>query len=275
MRNFLGLIYGMAYGIAQIIPGLSGGTFLVIFGCYDVVCGAFALDIKKIKENFLFLVFFGIGTVGGLLGFAYAIAFLLSAFGIQTNLFFMGLILGGIPLIVKFATEDEKIKPLCIVPFLLGFALVFSLFLMERFGVIGSDIVKDPSVIFFIRIFIYAFVAAAAMVMPGISGAFVLLAFGAYDMFIEALKGFDFVVLVPAVIGVLTGIVAGAKLVLLVIRKFRLMVYSAIMGMVIGSVAPLFPEGIGFNLATLIGIGCMGLGGWLTMFMGKREGSPQ
>jgi putative membrane protein len=199
--------------------------------------------------------------------------FFFFSFGIQTNLFFMGLILGGIPLIAKLATENEKVKPICIVPFLFGFALVFSLFLMERSGMMGSDMVKEFSIVFFIRIFIYAFVAAAAMIMPGISGAFVLLAFGAYDMFIEALIGFDFVVLVPAVIGVLAGIVAGAKLVLLAIRKFRLMVYSAIMGMVIGSVAPLFPEGAGFNLATLVGVACMGLGGWLTVVMGKREGN--
>lgn len=271
MRNFLGLIYGMAYGIAQVIPGLSGGTFLVIFGCYDVVCEAFALNFKEIKKNFLFLVFFGTGTIGGLLGFAHLIVFLLSAFGIQTNMFFMGLILGGIPLIVTLATEDEKIKPVCIVPFLLGFGLVFSLFLMEMFGIIGSDIVKELNFIFFVRIFIYAFLAAIAMIVPGISGAFVLLAFGAYDMFLEALNGFDFVVLIPAVLGILVGIVAGAKLVLLVMRKFKLMVYSAIMGMVIGSIAPLFPTGIGINWATLVGIICLGLGGWLTVVMGCKD----
>ncbi|MCL2718365.1 MAG: DUF368 domain-containing protein [Lachnospiraceae bacterium] len=271
MRNLLGLIYGMVYGIALVVPGLSGGTFLVIFGCYDTICEAFALNIKAIKKNILFLVCFGIGAVGGLIGFAHAIVYLLSVFGIQTNLFFMGLILGGIPMIAKLATEDEKVKPICIIPFLIGFSAVFLLFMMERLGIFATDINQELSFVFVIQIIIYSFFAAMAMIMPGISGAFILVAFGVYDLFMEALKGFNFSVLIPAAIGILLGIVVGAKLVLLVIKRYKLMIYSAIMGMVVGSVAPLFPGGVGFNLATLIGIGFMVLGGLLTVMLGKKE----
>jgi len=271
MRYFLGLIYGMVYGVALVVPGLSGGTFLVIFGCYDVVCEAFSLNIRSIKKNFLFLACFGIGAVGGLIGFAHAIVYLLAAFGIQTSLFFMGLILGGIPMIAKLATQDEKVKPICILPFLIGLSVVVSLFTMEKMGMFGTDLSQDANFIFIIRIIIYSFFAALAMIMPGISGAFVLVAFGVYDLFMAALKGFEFPVLIPAGIGVILGIVVGAKLVLLVINKFKLMVYSAIMGMVVGSIAPLFPSGIGLNFATLIGIVCLAAGGWITFTLGKRE----
>ena len=271
MRNIFGLIYGMVYGVALVVPGLSGGTFLVIFGCYDIICEAFSLNIKAIKKNIVFLIFFGIGAVSGLIGFAHAIVYLLSAFGVQTNLFFMGLILGGIPMIAKLATQDEKVKPICILPFLIGLAIVVSLFLMESMGMFGTDLSQDANFIFAIRIIVYSFFAALAMIMPGISGAFVLVAFGVYDLFMEALKGFEISVLVPAVIGVLLGIVVGAKLVLLVINKFKLMVYSAIMGMVVGSIAPLFPSGVGFNLATFVGIFCLAAGAWITVVLGKRE----
>ncbi|MCL2050667.1 MAG: DUF368 domain-containing protein [Lachnospiraceae bacterium] len=270
MRNLLGLIYGMVYGVALVVPGFSGGTFLVIFGCYDTICEAFALNFKAIKKNFLFLVCFGIGAVGGLIGFAHAIVYLLSIFAIPTSFFFMGLILGGIPMILKLACEDEKLKPVCIVPFLIGFFLVISLFLMENFG-IATDFNQEQSFVFSLSIMVYSFFTAIAMIIPGISGAFILVAFGVYDLFMEALKSFNFTVLIPAAAGILLGIVAGAKLVLLVISKFKLMVYSMIMGLVVGSVAPLFPSGAGFNTATLLSLICFIIGGLITFKLAQRN----
>jgi len=267
LRNIFGLVYGIVYGAAHIVPGLSGGTFLVIFGCYDTVCEAFALNFKEIKKHFFFLLFFGIGTVAGIFGFAYVITFLLHSFGIQINLFFMGLILGGIPLIVQIATEETKFKPFCILPFLLGLALVVSLFFIEKVGVTANSVNLN----FTLWITLYSFIAAIAMVLPGISGAFVLVAFGVYDLFMESLKTLDLAVLIPAVIGILFGIVLGAKLILLVIKKFKIIIYSAIIGMVIGSVLPLFPDGFGLNIATLTGIVCFALGGLTAVMMGKRE----
>ena len=58
MQNILAILYGLVFGIANIIPGVSGGTMLVVFGCYDKVCGALTLDFKEIKKHFKFLVFF-------------------------------------------------------------------------------------------------------------------------------------------------------------------------------------------------------------------------
>jgi len=273
MRSFLGFIYGIVYGVAHVVPGLSGGTFLVIFGCYETVCEAFALNIRTIKKHLFFLLFLGIGTIVGLIGFVHAITFFLDNFGIQTNLFFMGLILGGIPLIVKIATEEERFKSVCLLPFILGLALVVSLFFLEKFGVFEMDGVQGVDTAFFVRIALYSFVAAIAMVMPGISGAFILVAFGVYDMFIGAVKVFDFAVLLPAAIGAVIGIVFGAKLILLVIQKSKLIVYCAILGMVIGSVAPLFPDGLGLNAATLAGLVCLACGGAISIIMGARQNS--
>ena len=265
------MVYGIVYGIAHVIPGLSGGTFLVIFGCYDMVCEMFALNIRVIKKHRYFLLLFAIGTLGGLFGFAHAITYLLDGFRIQINLFFMGLILGGIPLIAKTATEEEKFKPVCLLPFVLGFALVLALFLAERSGAFGTGALQSYDLMFSVKIVLYSILAAVAMVMPGISGAFVLVAFGVYDLFMEAIKGLDLMVLVPAVVGVLVGIVAGAKLVLLVLKKARLIVYSAILGMVIGSVAPLLPDGLGLNAGTLAGAACLALGAAVAYFMGRME----
>ena len=271
MQNFLGLIYGIVYGVAHIVPGLSGGTFLVVFGCYDLVCEAFALNIKTIKKHFLFFVLFGIGTVGGIAGFAHAITYLLINFEIPLHLLFMGLILGGLPHIVQIATEEEKLRPMCALPFALGFALIVALFLFEKSYAFEMSALQETDFTFAVKIVLYSFVAAVAMVMPGISGAFVLVAFGVYDVFLGALSSLDFSVLIPATIGVLLGIVAGAKLILLTLKRYKLIVYSAILGIIIASVIPLFPAGIGLNAETLAGIVCFVLGIFIVARMGKGQ----
>ena len=119
MQNALGILYGAIFGVANIIPGVSGGTMLVIFGCYDKVCGALALDIKEIKRNLKFLIFFAVGALLGIVGFSNLISLLFENFPTMTYMFFMGLIIGSVPLIVRNATVKEKFRPICAVPLLL------------------------------------------------------------------------------------------------------------------------------------------------------------
>jgi putative membrane protein len=154
---------------------------------------------------------------------------------------------------------------------LLGFALVVSLFIIEKLGFAGDNAAQAYDTAFFVKIAVCGFFAAIAMVMPGISGAFVLVVLGVYGIYIEALTNFDMAILVPGIIGILIGIVVGAKLVLLVIKKHTLFAYSAIMGMVIGSVLPLIPGDLGLNPATVLGIIFLALGGGLGVVLGRRE----
>ena len=134
MSNFLGIVFGLVFGIANIIPGVSGGTMLVTCGCYDKVCGALALDFKEIKKNIKFLIFFGIGAVLGIIGFSNLITLLFDNFPTETYMFFIGLIIGSIPLIIRNATLKEKFKPICAVPFIISLALVIGLAVLESFS---------------------------------------------------------------------------------------------------------------------------------------------
>ena len=134
MSNFLGIVFGLVFGIANIIPGVSGGTVLVTCGCYDKVCGALALDFKEIKKNIKFLIFFGIGAVLGIIGFSNLITLLFDNFPTETYMFFIGLIIGSIPLIIRNATLKEKFKPICAVPFIISLALVIGLAVLESFS---------------------------------------------------------------------------------------------------------------------------------------------
>jgi putative membrane protein len=232
-KNLLGTLYGAAFGIALVIPGFSGGTLLVIFGCYDKICGALALDFKAIKRNFLFLVLFAIGALAGVLGFAHGITFMLERFPMWTYLFFSALILAGLPSIIKAAQTDGKpFKLICIVPFILGLGLIIALAFINT-----TD--TNAQSVGVVRLIASSALAAVTLIIPGVSGAFMLLVLGIYDVVMSALRNLDLSVILPAGIGIVLGLIVGAKLIMLLLNKFRLMVYSAIIGMVIGSVVML------------------------------------
>ena len=368
MQNLLAVFYGLVFGIANIIPGVSGGTMLVVFGCYDKVCGALTLNLKEIKKNIVFLIFFGIGAVIGILGFAFVISWLFENCPVQTNLFFMGLILGSVPLILRNATVSEKFRPSCRVPFLIGLAAVVGLTLLqsgssadglkvmvsggavivtnpsgnpaveswsieaetdfsgitveggdyaveykpgtvdkikEIFGLSGESeeipntiVPKNPALApgetavspitggtlgefeavsryamstgLFVKLLLATFVAAVAMIIPGVSGSFVMVTLGTYAPVIGAIKELDLLTLVPVAVGAVGGIVLGARLVTFLMKRFRLMTFSVILGLVAGSVFAVFPAGFGLNFATLAGLLTFAVGGAVSLLVGKK-----
>lgn len=371
MNNFLGVIYGAVFGVANVIPGVSGGTMLVAFGCYDKVCGALALDFKEIKKNIKFLIFFAIGAALGIVGFSNIISLLFEKFPTETYMFFIGLILGSIPLIIRNATVKEKFRPVCAVPFLIALGLVIGLALLESgsadpapvtvqengtlyydvtftnnsnqtindwwiekewdwnnheggvmvfethdesvkvtfkqgftdklFGKAGDEVIvpvgnseikPGESVtftvlathkfiltpkysytinpLFIATIVLASFAAAVAMIIPGVSGSFIMVLLGTYSTVISAVKDFNFAVIIPTAVGVLLGLIFGAKLIRLLLSKARLMVFSAILGMCAGSLYAILPEGFGLNIDTLIGVFALALGGVISFFVGKN-----
>ncbi len=376
MNNLLAALYGLVFGIANIIPGVSGGTMLVVFGCYHKVCRALSLNFKEIKKNIVFLVFFGIVAVLGIVGFSFVISALFADFPIPTYMFFMGLIVGSVPLIIRNATVKEKFKPYCIAPFLAAIVLVVGLSMLEKggasepytlshdidngnysltiennsdrtiksweirleeggvdpkFTVSGAKLIQkhslseklmelftdvpDPfntfipeegavipphekAVIhcdfygggaeslslanmkltvsyamdlpFFLTLFFASLIAAVAMIIPGVSGSFIMVLLGTYSTVIGAIKNLDIMVLVPVAVGVIIGIVFGARLISFLLKKYRLTVFSAILGLVVGSIYAIFPEGFGLNLPTLIGAVTFLAGAAVSYIVGKK-----
>ncbi len=254
LRYFL---CGLVFGTANVIPGVSGGTMLVVFGVFDRLTEAIS-GIKKIFQNFWFLLTFALGAGGGIVLSAFVISSLFQNFGVQTNMFFIGLILGGVPLIYKFGTEEHGVKPSCIVPFVIAMAVVIGLTVLEKTDVfkLAPDVVTGFDVVISLKLVVCAAVAAVTMIIPGISGSFVMMLLGVYETIIGAIKDMNFLVIVPFAIGAVIGIIGGAKLISILIRKNKLMVYSALMGLVIGSVYAILPDGFGFNLQTGYGFAC-------------------
>lgn len=273
MQYVLAVLYGLVFGIANIIPGVSGGTMLVVFGCYDKVCGALSLNLKEIKKNIVFLVFFGIGAVIGLVGFSFVITWLFEYFPTETYMFFMGLIVGSAPLIIRNATVKQKFTPVCIIPFVLSLALVVGLAMLEGSGVsadTGPVVTTGTSFADMILYLFAGFVAAVAMIIPGVSGSFIMVLFGTYQPVIASIKSLDFAILIPTAIGVVCGLVLGARLITFLMKRFRLIVFSAILGLVVGSLYAIFPAGFGLNTDTFIGIAALAAGFALSFAVGKN-----
>lgn len=249
---------GVVFGTANVIPGVSGGTMLVVFGIFDKLTESIS-GIKKIFENIKFLLTFGLGAGAGILLSAKVINQLFDSFPIQTNMFFIGLIVGGIPLIYRLGTSEKKVKPLCAAPFIIAMAAVIGLTVLERLDVfkLAPDVVEGFDLVISLKLVVCAAIAAVTMIIPGISGSFVMMLLGVYETIIGALGDFNFYVIIPFAIGAVIGIIFGAKLISFLIKKNKLMVYSALMGLVVGSVYAILPEGFGFNLQSGYGFVCL------------------
>lgn len=272
------VLCGVVFGIANVIPGVSGGTMLVVFGIYDQLTEAIS-GVKAIIKNIVFLLFFGLGAGVGILGFASLIKFLFDSFGVQTNMYFIGLILGSVPMIYRMGTSEKRVRPLCAVPFVIAMALVIGLTMLSNYMEANQLIPAAESVTGFsafmtVKLLICTFIAAVAMIIPGLSGSFVMMLLGVYQTVIGAIqiKALNFYVIIPVAVGVLLGIILGAKLISTLIKKYKLMMYSAIMGLVIGSVYAILPSGFGFNLQTGYGFVCL-LFGVLTSVLVEKLGN--
>lgn len=248
MKEFIvNILRGMVIGIANVIPGVSGGTMMVSMGIYDRLILVLTHFIKRMKETIALLVPIGIGMLLSIAIFAKIFSeVLFPRFPLQTNLFFIGLILGGLPVIYG-KVKGNSIKIPQILAFVLFFVMVVGFALVGEGGDASADI--SFSVVNVIKLFGVGIIAAATMVIPGVSGSMIMMILGYYNTiidtindFINALKDFDiaamletFVVLVPFGIGVVVGVVAVAKLIEFMLKKYPLVTYWAIIGLIVAS----------------------------------------
>lgn len=248
MKEFImNILRGIVIGISNVIPGVSGGTMMVSMGIYDRLILVLTHFVKRMKEAVALLVPIAIGMLLAIALFAKLFSeVLFPRFPLQTNLFFIGLILGGLPIIYK-KVKGVSIKLPQVIAFLLFFVLVTVLALVGEGGGADADITFSiPNVL---KLFGVGVIAAATMVIPGVSGSMIMMILGYYNTIIntineciDALRAFDipalldtFVVLVPFGIGVVVGIVAVAKLIEFMLKKYPAITYWAIIGLIVAS----------------------------------------
>ena len=235
------LLVGLALGTANIIPGVSGGTIAMTMGIYERLIGIASNIFKDLKKNIMFLLPIGIGMVLAILLLSKVINYSLENYEFQTVFFFVGLILGGLPFLFKKVTK-KSIGVKNVMISVICFALVFSLtFLNEGNNAVNLDAVTFPLLI---KLFIVGIIAAATMVIPGISGSFVLMLIGYYKPIVETisnLTNFDLlihngVVLGTFGVGVIVGIVLISKAIEFLLKKCPTETYFGIYGIIISSI---------------------------------------
>lgn len=282
MKAIKSILKGMVIGIANIIPGVSGGTMMVSMGIYDKLIHCITHLFKEFKKSVLFLLPIAIGMAIAIVGGSLGLEVLFEKFPVQTNLLFIGLILGGLPAIWK-NVKGNSIRGGHIIAFLIFFILVAGLALLgEREGN-AADL--SLSLISIIKLFAVGVIAAATMVIPGVSGSMMLLLMGYYNPiitaindFLRALVAFDMNgiltgigILLPFGIGVIVGIFAIAKVIEFVFNKFPLYAYWAIIGLIVASPIAIVAMG-SFPALTVVnvltGIVALALGFFVAMKLG-------
>ncbi len=245
---------GMAIGIGNAIPGVSGGTIAVVTKIFDRLIEAITPDIKKLIKNLPFLLPVGIGMAAGIFLTALVLEKLFENFYVPTQLFFMGLIIGSVPTVYKECRKDgRRIRPINLIPFFIGAgAMIFLLFAREGTSMFsGGDTLTVRDIILY---FVMGIIGAAAMIIPGVSGSMVMKIFGAYDSVISAVAGLDIPVLICFGAGAVVGLFTAVKLIDIVLKKFRQGTYCFILGLIAGSLAHIYPAEFRFNAQGIVGI---------------------
>lgn len=233
-------IKGFIMGLANLIPGISGGTLAITLGIYEQFISALSNFFSKIKENFLFLLPIGVGMLLSILSLSRLIDYGLTNFIFATIMLFIGAILGGLPMLCK-NMQGEKITPLHGVIFLLAFLLVVATIFLAGDTVVSFD---NLNLLGYAKIFVVGIISAGTMIIPGISGSAVLMTIGYYSPVIGAIKNLtdtsEFLnsvfALAPFGLGIVTGMLGGAKLIEFIINKYPVKAYFGVVGFVIASI---------------------------------------
>lgn len=258
------LLKGIVMGIANIIPGVSGGTMAVSMGIYDRLIHCLTHLFKEFKENMKFLIpiFLGIGIA--LVGLSFIIEPAFAHFPLQTNCLFIGLIVGGLPAVWQ-KVKGKGIRISYIIPFVLFFAVVVGMAAIGEKEGAAADL--SFSVWSVIKLFVVGIIASATMVIPGVSGSMMMLLLGYYNPivaaiknFVTALAAFDMAgilegcgILVPMGLGIVVGIFAIAKVIEIIFEKFPIQAFWAIIGLIVASPIAIFLLG-DVGTITVIGI---------------------
>ena len=176
------IIGGIWVGVANIIPGVSGGTIMVLLGLFDRLMESISnifnikIKLKDKKKDFLFLIQFILGAGIGLVGFAKILEFLFVSFEIQTLYLFIGLILFSLPMLKKKELNNTKINWVYLLIGIFIIGLISYLAPGEEGNIVPlSDLLaKDLNIAFLLTLILIGAISGAAMMFPGVSGSMVL-----------------------------------------------------------------------------------------------------
>lgn len=229
---------GMAMGISDVVPGVSGGTIAVILGIYDQLIAAInGIFTKEWKKHVQFLVPLGIGIGLAIFLFSKVMSWLLTHHESITYYFFLGLIVGILPFLFRESKAKGNFKWHHIALMVIGIVLIVLLPVNPE----GKSVMTDLTIANYLFLFLSGFLASAAMILPGISGSFILVVLGSFATIINAVNDMNLSILSVVAVGIGIGLLAMSKIIHYFLKHFHTATFSFIIGLVIGSLYLIFP----------------------------------
>lgn len=286
MKWILNVLRGVVIGLANVIPGVSGGTMMVSMGIYDTLIWCINHLFKQFKKCVITLLPYVIGMVLAIALGSIGLKAAFATYPLPTNALFIGLILGSLPFILK-EMKGERIGwqgGLC---FAALFAIVVVLKAIEK----DNNAEITLNLLEVVKLFVLGALASATMVIPGVSGSMILKTLGYYEPVVtgaipdllHSLTGKGEVpimhslgILLPFALGIVFGIFAIAKIIAFLLKRWKGWTYCGILGMVIASPVVILMDGkiyAGFNAWICVAsVVALGLGVLIALKMG---GDPE
>jgi putative membrane protein len=250
INNVKGLVFGLIYGSLSPMPGISAGTLGIFMNVFDSFFHS--ASFANVRKNLSFTIIFISGWIIGLIGVSNGIVFLLERYEQIVFFCFIGLILGCVPMIFTKAKADKlRLKNLII----FTISLTLMLFLVINSGDINSNSTLQqvggitPALLAWL--FFTSVISAMAMLIPGVGGSLMMLVFGIYRIYLEAVATLNPVLLVVLLSGMVLGILAGIKIIQKLLKFYPHSLYSSILGFIIASVYFIYP---GFSMELTEGL---------------------
>ena len=243
LRDYLFIfLKGMGMGAADVVPGVSGGTIAFISGIYEELLETIAsVNLASLKilfkqgikpfwtainGNFLAALLLGVGV--SIASLAKVISITLESAPILTWSFFFGLVIASIPLVWK---KIKTRKPIQYLWAIIGAAFAFA--------VISLPPTQDPGSLWYL--FFSGMIAICAMILPGISGSFLLIILGSYTTILAAVTGFDVVSIGVFAAGAIVGILSFSRVLKYFFHHYHDITVATLAGFLIGSLSKIWP----------------------------------
>ena len=240
---------GIFMGIADAMPGISGGTIALLLGIYEeliesiselkislfskLINKGFKSFWEKLNGNFLLVLVSGIGI--SLISFVKISASFLESFPLFIWSFFLGLIFATVYVIYKLINQWHNLNF-----FFLIISIIFSIFL-------SSFSAYDTNEISLLYILFSGIIASSAMILPGISGSLILVILGVYAYLIKALDNLELIVIFTFISGAIIGLLGFSKILKYLFNNHRDATYTIMLGLVIGSIENVWPWNKSFS----------------------------
>ncbi|HCW7855869.1 TPA: DUF368 domain-containing protein [Staphylococcus aureus] len=245
--KWINILKGFAMGTSDLVPGVSGGTIALLLGIYNqFIASISGIFSRRFWPSFTFLIPIIIGMLLAMGSLSNLFNYLLSQHHIPTMFFFGGLIIGIVPYLLKISNYKTSFTTKHYMMVIAGIAILIVITLMNNSDKhAGETLTLSTGLI--IKYFIAGMCASSAMLLPGISGSFMLLVFGVYGTVMLAISevvklNFTGLPILLAVgFGVLAGFIISSKIIQYFLTHHKLMTFALIIGFVVGSLFAVFP----------------------------------